>query len=120
MSVLQRGPRPLIGWGGILLLIACLVFLVLLAIPILRAVNRWADGQPVDLMGFAAVVGAAVPALGAIWDFVRRFLTDRHVERMDQQARGLPPGGAPFAPAPPSSPTPQGGLVNTTGALDQP
>lgn len=113
MSAFQRAPRPLIGWGGIILLVACLAFLVLLAIPILRAVNRWADGQPVDFMGFAAVIGAAVPALGAIWDFVRRYMTDRHAERMDQQARGLPPGGVPFGPGTPlSDSSPQGGLVN--------
>jgi hypothetical protein len=109
VSALHRAPRPLMGWGGIVLVVACLCFLVLLAIPILRAVNRWADGEPVDLMGFAAVIGAAVPALGAIWDFVRRFMTDRHVERMDQQARGTAPE-SPFAPLPPSVPrSPDGG-----------
>lgn len=104
---MHRAPRPAMGWGGVALVIACLVFLVLLAVPILRAVNRWADGQPVDMTGFAAVIGAAVPALAAIWDFVRRFMTDRHVERLDQQMRGqVPP---PFGyPAPPEGgPRPQ-------------
>lgn len=96
-GALHRAPRPLIGWGAVVLIVACLTFLVLLAIPVLRAVNRWADGQPVDLMGFAAVVGAAVPALGAIWNFVLRYMGDRHRERLDQQSRGTAPG-APFAP----------------------
>jgi hypothetical protein len=104
----RRAIRPSIGWGGVILLVACLVFLVLLAMPILRAVNRWADGDPVDMTGFAAVIGAAVPALAAIWDFVRRFMTDRHIERRDQIARGQAPG--PFVPSQP--PTPDGGLVN--------
>lgn len=109
----RRAVRPAIGWGGVLLVAACLIFLILLAIPILRAVNRWADGQPVDLMGFAAVIGAAVPALGAIWDFVRKYMGDRHIERRDQIARGTAPerpfdsstlGPSPDGPRPGDSP----------------
>lgn len=106
----HRGIRPAIGWGMVLLVVVCIAYLVLLSIPILRAVNRWADGEPVDMTGFAAVIGAAVPALGALWDFGCRFMADRHIERRDQIARGEAPG--PFVPPPPPSPSPTGGLVN--------
>lgn len=106
----HRAPRPLIGWGGIALIIVCLLFLVALAAIALYALWRWANGLPVDLVGFAAVLGSAVPAGAAIWDMVKRYLFARHVERMDQQARGTAPG-LPF-PQPPPSGLPGGGLVN--------
>ena len=54
----HRAPRPLMGWGGVLLIVVCLLFLVVLAAIATFAMWRWANGQPIDLMGFAAVVGA--------------------------------------------------------------
>lgn len=112
----HRAPRPLIGWGGVLLLVVCLLFLSAVAAIALYALWRWANGLPVDLTGFAALMGAAVPAGAAVWDMVRRYLLDRHWERMDQQARGTAPN-VPFVPSPPfppppAGPSPTGGLVN--------
>lgn len=105
----HRAPRPLIGWGGVVLVAFCLLFLAALGGIFLYAIWRWANGLPLDLMGIAAVLTAAVPAGAAIWSFVKRYLFDRHMERMDQQARGTAPG-LPFPQPPPASPG--GGLVN--------
>lgn len=105
----HRAPRPLIGWGGVALIVVCLMFLFAVAAIALYALWRWANGQAVDLTGFAALVGAAVPAGAAIWSLVRNFIITRHTERMDQQARGTAPS-VPFAPpAPPPETWPRPG-----------
>jgi hypothetical protein len=101
-SAFQRAPRPLIGWGGVLLIAVCLFFLIGIAAIALYALWRWANGLPVDLMGFAALVGAAAPAGGVIWRMVVRYMDARHIERMDQQERGTAPN-SPFSPAAGSS-----------------
>lgn len=96
----HRAPRPLIGWGGVLLIIVCLVFLMGIAAIALFALWRWANGMPVDLTGFAALMGAAVPAGAAVWRLVEQFLISRHYERLDQQQRGTAPN-VPFPSPPP-------------------
>ena len=98
----QRAPRPLIGWGGVALIAVCILFLLAVTFIAVWALWRWSNGEPVDLMGFAALVGAAVPAGTAIWRLVEQYLITRHWERMDQQQRGVAPA-VPFVPSPPSS-----------------
>lgn len=111
----HRAPRPLMGWGGVLLIVVCLLFLVVLAAIATFAMWRWANGQPIDLMGFAAVLGQATAAGAAIWSLVKRFMIGREMQRADEIRTGQ--SVPPFVPPPPSSPTPEGGVVNT-GALN--
>ena len=113
----QRAPRPLIGWGGVALIFVCILFLLAVTIIAVFALWRWSNGQPVDLTGFAALVGAAVPAGAAVWRLVEQYLMTRHWERMDQQGRGTAPN-APFVPSPPSEPPFEG--VNPHGGPGAP
>lgn len=113
---LHRAPRPLIAWTGVLTAACSLAFLVLLAIPILRAVNRWADGEPVDWQGFAFIITAAGGAATTILGPLAQYLQNRSRERRDEIAFG---GGAPRPPTNPLPPSgqqpddiPGGGLVN--------
>lgn len=106
----RRAPRPLIGWGGVVLVIVCIVFLLILISIATFAMWRWANGQPIDLMGFAAVLGQATAAGAAVWSLVKNFILTRHGERMEEIRTGVAPN-SPFVPAP-SSPEPSGGLVN--------
>lgn len=95
-SAFQRAPRPLIGWLYVLAGVASLVLVVLLAIPLLRAVNRWADGEPVDWVGFAAIASVAAGAIGQIVAQGSQWMHTRSMERRTEiQAGGSAPG--PFA-----------------------
>ena len=69
------------------------------------AADPWGNMTPDQY--FAALMGAG--GLGGL------IFGQRHRERMDQQARGLPPGGDPFT----QPPSPTGGLVNN-GAIEPP
>lgn len=101
----HRAPRPLILWAGALLVIGGTVFVLVVLAAI--ALGFWltaAKGQGVpDLSGGLGVIGGAFVAVGT---FIAQVLSQRHRERMDQQARGLPPGG-PLA-SPPLGPSPDG------------
>ena len=101
---LQRGWRPAVGWGGVVLIVFCLLFLFAASLIALFALWRWSNGQPVDLTGFAALMGAAVPAGAAIWSLVKQSIigrTTQHVEAI-RSGQGVPP----FGSAPPSAPAP--------------
>lgn len=117
MSAFQRAPRPLIGWGGVLLVAVCIVFLLILISIATFAMWRWANGQPIDLMGFAAVLGQATAAGAAVWSLVKNFILTRHGERMEEIRAGVAPA-SPFAPSPPSGP-PSDGVGNTNGLEHQ-
>lgn len=91
-------------------------FFVGIGSAILRVYDRAAtEFQPVPDMsgGIGAIIGAVALLLPAIVQFVQVF-HGYHRERMDQQARGIPPSGVPFPqpPARPAEPMPEGGLVN--------
>lgn len=112
----QTAPRPLIRWGGVAVIVLCLVAAsVLIGGPLLRALNRWADGEAVDWMGFAAVLGALGGFLGAIWSIVGPAMAARHAERLHEIREGRQP--APFAPSPPSGGESE---INPHGGPDTP
>ncbi len=120
----RRAPRPLIGWLWLLVGLASFGFLVLLSIPMLRAVNRWADGEPVDWVGFAAVASVAAGAMGQLIGQGMQWARDRRIQSVEEMRAGVAPP-PPFGPSPPfaapspePSPTDEGGLINN-GALDQ-
>lgn len=104
----HRAPRPLMGWTGFTLAAVCVLFLLALAGIVLFAMARWATGQHVDLAGFAAVLGAAVPAGAYVAQMAQTWMNARHTERMDQQARGAAPE-VPFVPSTPLPPSPENG-----------
>lgn len=99
--------------------ILLVAFFIGIGTAILRVYARAADEfQPVPDMsgGIAAIIGAVALLLPAIVQFMQIFHS-RHRERMDQQARGIPPSGVPFPQAPqgpPHVPEPNadGALVN--------
>lgn len=99
---LHKSPRPLMMWVAVVAAILVVAFFVGIGFAILSAFNRAAStGQPVPDMsgGLAAVatgLAALLPALAQFW----QVFNQRHVERMDQQARGSAP--PPFPPSQPS------------------
>lgn len=122
----ERLPRQVIGWLYVALGVGSLTFAVLAAIPILRAINHWADGHALDWVGFAAIVSAVGGAIAQLMAQGAQWQHNRSRERLDQQARGIPPSGVPFpqpppVPAPPAviDQPPGGGLVNNQAIEDQ-
>lgn len=95
----HRAPRPLILWAGALLVIGGTLFA--LAILAAIALGFWktaAEGRPVpDLSGGLGVLAGAFATVGG---FIWQVLSQRHRERMDQQARGTAPN-VPFDSSPP-------------------
>lgn len=105
---LHRSPRPLILWGGVLLVVlgalGFSVFLFRIGTAIADAYERAAQtGQPVPEMGggIAALLTAVAGFAATLWPIVQG-MQQRHAERMDQQARGSAP--PPFPPSQPSEP----------------
>ena len=102
---LHRAPRPLMMWLAVIACLLVLAFFVGVGSAILLAFERAArSGQPVPDMsgGLAAVatgLAALLPALAQFW----QVFNQRHVERLDQQARGQ--ASIPFD----SSAPPEGG-----------
>ena len=99
----HRAPRPLTMWATTFLVIVLVLFVTAVLAAI--AVGFWltaAEGESVpNLTGGLENFGAVLVAIfgaGGIGTFI---FNQRHVERLDQQARGTAPN-APFAPPPPS------------------
>jgi hypothetical protein len=67
--------------------------------------------------GLASLLTAIGAFIATIGPFVWQIASQRHKERMDQQARGTAPQ-APFAPSPPSAPPFEG--VNPHGGPNAP
>lgn len=118
---LHRAPRPLILWGGVLLVVlgalGFAAFLYRIGTAIADAYERAAEtGSDVPNMdgGLPALITAVVGFLGMVMPYVMQAMSQRHSERRDQIARGSAPG--PFSQPPPSMPSspdhPDGGLVN--------
>lgn len=97
-SAFRRAPRPLIGWLYVLAGFAALALVILLAIPLLRAVNRWADGEPVDWMGFAAIASVAAGAIGQIVAQGAQWMHTRSAERREEIRAGQ--SVSPFSDGP--------------------
>jgi len=103
-SAFRRAQRPLIGWGGVVLIGVCLVFLMVLAFIATFALWRWANGESVDMQGFAAVLTSATAAGAAIWSLVKNFIVTRSDERREEIRAGQ--SAPPFDPSQQSGPPP--------------
>lgn len=107
-----RLPRPLMMWLAIIVIVLIILFFVGIGTAIVYAYQQAAlESRSVPDMsgGIAAIIsslGVLIPALAS----AAQVFSQRHRERMDQQARGLPIDGA--RPFPQSEPSPTGGLVN--------
>lgn len=103
----HRAPRPLLMWLAVAACFLVILFFMGIGVAILTAFNRAAAaGAPVpDMSGGLAAIASALavllPALAQFW----QVFNQRHVERMDQQARGTAPN-APFDRSPPSQEPP--------------
>lgn len=111
---MHRAPRPLILWGGVLLVVLGAVgfaaFLYRIGTAIADAYERAAQtGADVPNMdgGLPALITAVVGFLGMVMPYVMQAMSQRHSERRDQIARGSAP--VPFPqPAPSSEPSVDG------------
>lgn len=99
-GALHRAPRPLIMWSAVILIAGVTVFILVVLTAL--AVGIWLTAgkgnEPLNLTGTVGVIFGGIASIGP---FIWQVLSQRHRERMDQQARGLPPGGAPFDSSPP-------------------
>ena len=102
-SAFRRAPRPLIGWNGVVLAVVCVLFLFVIALIAIYALWRWANGLPVDLMGFAALISAALPAGGYVARLLDKYMDTRSFERVEEIRAGGAAPQPPF-PSPPTSP----------------
>ena len=106
----HRAPRPLIGWLTVVLVSALVLFI--LAVLTAIAVGFWktaATGHGVpDMTGGLGNLGALVAAILGSCGLGGLVFGQRHMERMDQQARGLPPYGPFPQPEQPLGPSPDG------------
>lgn len=91
----HKTPRPLIMLGAAMSVLACLAFLLMVAVLLLQGLERWAHGQPIDFMGFAAVLGAMGTFLTAIGAIAGPIFNARHWERQTQLQQGQSVG--PFS-----------------------
>jgi hypothetical protein len=104
---------------GVFIALLLVAFFVKLGLSVLEVYERAAaEFRPVPDMsgGIAAILGALAMLLPAIVQ-VMQVVGQYGRERLDQQARGIPPTGIPTQPPPVSVPTavepsPTGGLVN--------
>lgn len=102
----HRGARPAIMWLAVFIGLLLLGFFVGIGSAIVFAYQRAAaQGLPVPDMsgGIAAILSSLAVLIPALVSAAQVF-SQRHRERLDQQARGTAPG-APFG----SSTPPEGG-----------
>lgn len=113
----RRWPRPWLMYIGVAIALLLVAFFVRLGLSVLEVYERAArDFQPVPDMsgGIAAILGSIAVLIPAIIQAMQVF-SQYGRERLDQQARGIPPTGIPTQPpahAPPAEPSATGGLVN--------
>lgn len=100
MSFWRRAPRVLMMWLGVLCVVFVVMFFIGIGVSILRVYEHAGETfQPVPDMsgGIAAIIAAIASAIPAILGAAQVF-SQRHRERLDQQARGLPiDSTGPFA-----------------------
>ena len=119
-GIYHRGARPAIGWGGVLLVVVCIIFLIALAAITLFAMLRWARGEPIDLMGFAAVLGQATAAGAAVWSLVKTYMNGRTTQRVEEIRAGAPPPPIFTTPSTPLSDGGEGSMINPHGGPGAP
>ena len=108
MSFWRRAPRVLMMWLGVLCALMVITFFVGIGVAILNVYEHAAETfQPVPDMsgGIGAIIAAIATAITALVGAAQVF-HQRHRERLDQQARGLPIDGASPFPSPASSEAP--------------
>lgn len=105
MSFWRRAPRVMVMWLGV----ACVLLLAAFFVAIGAAIVRVFDRAATDMVavpdmsgGIGAIIMAVAALLPALMPFLQVF-HQRHRERMDQQARGLPIDGTTPFPSPASS-----------------
>lgn len=105
---LHRAPRPLILWAGVVCVLLGVIgfafFLFRVGTAIADAYERAAQtGQNVPDMGggIGPLLTAVAGFIACLWPIVQG-MSQRHTERMDQQARGQV--APPFPPSQPSEP----------------
>lgn len=116
----RRWPRPLMMFLAVVTAMLLVAFFIGIGSAILKVYDRAAtEFQPVPDMsgGIGAILGAIALLLPAIVQFMQVF-SQYGRERLDQQARGIPPSGVPF-PQPPEPPGQGGGVGNTNAIEDQ-
>ena len=122
----RRWPRPWLMWIGVFIALLLVAFFVKLGLSVLAVYERAAiEFRPVPDMsgGIAAILGSIAVLIPAILQAMQA-VSQYGRERLDQQARGIPPTGIPTPPPPVSvpaavEPSPTGGLVNND-ALEGP
>lgn len=80
--------RPILMCLGVVLVITLLLVLGLVTVMLLRGLDRWSHGQPVDLGGLAGVITAMSAAAGAIIGIINPIFIARHRERYAQIQQG--------------------------------
>lgn len=111
----HRAPRPLIMCAAAAAVLACVAFFVMVAVLLLQGLERWAHGQPIDFMGFAAVLGAMGTLLGAIGAIAGPIFNARYHTQIAQIQQGQ--GVAPFSPSGGVAEPP---MINPHGGPDAP
>lgn len=104
-------------WAGVVVVVIVGYFFARIFNAIAESYEHAADTHtPVPDMsgGIAAILGGLALLIPALMPIVQQF-QNYHRERMDQQARGLPPSGVPF-PAPAQTATEPTGDVSFSGA----
>lgn len=111
----KRWPRPLVMFGAVVCGMLLTVFFLVIGFAIARVYLRASEMMvPVpDMGGGIAAIISAVGLLIPVMLQAAQVFNQYSRERLDQQARGLPPSGVPqSAPPAASEPSPTGGLVN--------
>ena len=103
-TAFRRAPRPLIGWLWVLTGVCSFAFIAALAMIVLRGLERWANGEHVDLGGLAAIAGIALPFIGQLIAQGIQWQRDRRIQIVEEVRAGAAP--QPPFPSQPSSPPP--------------
>ena len=103
-TAFRRAPRPLIGWLWVLTGVCSFAFRAALAMIVLRGLERWANGEHVDLGGLAAIAGIALPFIGQLIAQGIQWQRDRRIQIVEEVRAGAAP--QPPFPSQPSSPPP--------------
>ena len=119
MSFWRRAPRIFMMWAGVLGVALVAMFFVGIGRAILIAYDRAAE-QGVSVPDMSGGIAAIITAIAGIIPMLlsaAQVFSQRHKERLDQQARGLPiDGSGPF----PSSTPSEGSMVNPHGGPGAP
>lgn len=105
MSFWRRAPRVLMMWLGVIGVALVALFFFGIGRAILIAYDR-AAAQGISVPDMSGGISAIITAIGGLIPLLlsaAQIFSQRHRERMDQQARGLPVDGATPFPSSPDS-----------------